>query len=96
MDCNKTNMKHFNAGRRLKCLQGAAIKSKHYDRPLFEAIYAISRTDYKLVILVCWGTLHCSYNCNEYHAIFQISVHNNSPKWYIRLISEVFYVWLCM
>ena len=26
MDCNKTNIKRF------KCLQGAAIKSKHYDK----------------------------------------------------------------
>lgn len=41
MDCNKTNMKYFNAGRHFKCLQGAAIKSKHYDRSLFEAPYDI-------------------------------------------------------
>ena len=33
MDCNKTNIKRF------KCLQGAAIKSKHYDRPRFEGQY---------------------------------------------------------
>ena len=73
MDCNKTNIKRF------KCLQGAAIKSKHYDRPRFEGEYDNFRTDHKLAVLVRWSTLHSSYNCNEYHPIFQISIHYNGP-----------------
>ena len=83
MDCNKTNIKRF------KCLQGAAIKSKHCDRPLFKAPYDAFRTCYQLALLVCWSTLHSPYNWNEYHAVFQIPVHNNSPKWHIRLKSKV-------
>ena len=60
MDCNKNNVKYFNTGRRFKCLQGAAIKSKHYDRFFFDAPYDILERITSW-LLWCVGALYTAH-----------------------------------